>query len=148
MYSISIKSTQETDMWMKKYPDEFKKALLDGVKKSILYAEGEAKKSFGKPGKLKVQTGHLRRSIKSSLITRYNLLVASLHSDVVYAAIHENGGTIRAVNSPYLKFNIDGRWVSVKEVTIPARPYLEPAIIDNLDKMSELISDCIDIRMR
>jgi hypothetical protein len=37
----------------------------------------------------------------------------------VYAAIHEYGGTIRAVNAPYLVFQTpDGEWHSVKEVTI------------------------------
>lgn len=47
-------------------------------------------------------------------------------SNRVYAAIHQFGGTIKPVNGKHLKFRVGGNggWVSVKSVTIPARPYL------------------------
>lgn len=148
MLRFDFEETPETKKWRKEFPSEFKKALLEGVKKSMFFVEGKAKESFGKAGKLKVQTGHLRRSIKSSVKERHNMLVASLFSNVIYAAIHESGGVIRATNKPYLKFQIGNRWVSVKEVTIPARPYLEPAISENVDEMYKIIYDNIKERMR
>jgi phage gpG-like protein len=43
---------------------------------------------------------------------------------VLYAAIHQLGGTIAAKDAPYLKFKIGDRWASKKSVTIPARPFL------------------------
>jgi phage gpG-like protein len=45
-------------------------------------------------------------------------------TNVLYAAIHQYGGTIKAKNSPYLRFRVprrNGRWVRVKQVTIPQR---------------------------
>lgn len=46
-------------------------------------------------------------------------------SNVIYAAIHQFGGVIRAKNKPYLVFKVPGgRLRRVKQVTMPARPYL------------------------
>ncbi len=47
--------------------------------------------------------------------------------DIRYALIHELGGKIVPKKAPKLKFQIGGSWVTVDEVTIPARPYLRPA---------------------
>ncbi len=47
----------------------------------------------------------------------------------VYAAIHEFGGVILPTNSPYLVFEgKDGKLVFTKSVTMPARPYIRPAV--------------------
>ena len=46
-------------------------------------------------------------------------------SNLPYARIHQLGGTIRPKKGKFLKFRgLDGEDVFVKEVTIPARPYL------------------------
>lgn len=48
--------------------------------------------------------------------------------DVVYARIHELGGTIVPRNGEALRFRLpDGTFAVVAKVTIPARPYLRPA---------------------
>lgn len=49
-------------------------------------------------------------------------------TNLVYAAIHEYGGIIRAKNAPYLVFFYNGRWYRKKQVTIPQRTYLRPSI--------------------
>jgi phage gpG-like protein len=46
---------------------------------------------------------------------------------VDYAAIHQFGGTISAINAKYLKFMRGGKgtpWASKQSVTIPARPFM------------------------
>lgn len=48
-------------------------------------------------------------------------------TDVRYALIHELGGVIRPTKAPALMFRIDGQFVRVQQVRIPARPYLRPA---------------------
>lgn len=58
-------------------------------------------------------------------------------SNVIYAAIHQLGGTIRAKNAPNLRFKILGRWVSKPSVVIPARPFL------GIDREDELEIDAI-----
>lgn len=47
-------------------------------------------------------------------------------TNVVYAAIHQTGGTIRAKTSKGLRFRVGGNggWVTKQSVTIPARPFL------------------------
>lgn len=46
---------------------------------------------------------------------------------VIYALIHELGGTILPKKGTHLTFQIGGNWVRTKSVTIPKRPYLRPA---------------------
>lgn len=46
-------------------------------------------------------------------------------TNVIYAAIHQFGGTIRAKNAKGLRFSIPGvGFVNVQSVNIPARPFL------------------------
>lgn len=46
-------------------------------------------------------------------------------TSVIYAAIHQFGGVIRPKNKPYLTFKLpDGSFRRVKQVTIPARPFI------------------------
>lgn len=45
-------------------------------------------------------------------------------SNVVYAAVHQTGATIRPKTGKALRFQVAGRWATVAEVTIPARPIL------------------------
>ncbi|MGR3484065.1 MAG: phage virion morphogenesis protein [Paracoccaceae bacterium] len=45
-------------------------------------------------------------------------------SSLVYAAIHQFGGTIRPKNASRLVFTVGGRKVFAKKVTIPPRPYI------------------------
>jgi phage gpG-like protein len=43
-------------------------------------------------------------------------------TNVKYAPTHQFGATIVPKQKPSLKFMVNGHWVSVKKVTIPARP--------------------------
>lgn len=45
-------------------------------------------------------------------------------TNVLYAAIHQFGGTIKPVTQRALRFRVGDRWVMASEVTIPARPFL------------------------
>lgn len=81
--------------------------ILYGVQKAMEYAP--------------VKTGHLRRSIHPLKKSTHE---GTYGTAVVYAAIQEFGGTIKAQKTkvirpkskPYLQFKVDGRWVRVKEV--------------------------------
>jgi phage gpG-like protein len=122
----------------------FKSGILKGMKQSMLYAEGASKKRFGTQGNLQVRTGRLRNSIVGEAHQEDNdTYVGSIGTSVIYGPIHETGGVIRAKNGPYLKFRVDGHWVSKKEVTIPARPFLRPAITENISRIRDIIIDSI-----
>lgn len=81
--------------------------------------------------------GTLARSI--AVLPHEETLSAAIGPSVVYGAIHEFGGVIRAVNGPYLHFKTaDGAWHMVAQVTIPPRPYLGPALADTIPEIEHL----------
>lgn len=65
-------------------------------------------------------TGRLMNSITHSVGSDF----VEYGTNVAYAMPLHFGAEIRAVNAPYLKFKIAGRWANVKEVTLPARPFI------------------------
>tara|TARA_R100000951_G_scaffold113192_1_gene114736 strand:+ start:1065 stop:1517 length:453 start_codon:yes stop_codon:yes gene_type:complete len=76
------------------------------------------------------RSGALLRTLRVDVSARNNKVSAQLQAGgrgVNYARIHEMGGTIEG--KPWLVFQLpDGGWRKVRRVTIPRRPYLEPAI--------------------
>lgn len=62
----------------------------------------------------------------------------------VYARIQEFGGTIHAKPGGTLKFQIDGQWYQKKQVTLPARPYLGPAIEEHQGEIFEAMKEEIE----
>ena len=63
------------------------------------------------------------------VVTRCGVSATSVAAK--YAKIHEFGGTIVPRTKNYLRFRTyDGQWHAVKQVDIPARPYLRPAFVE------------------
>jgi len=124
-------------------PARVRSGFVSGVEESMKVAEKTVKTSFGTPGKPKVKSGKLRDSIKTAFETGAIFTGFTLSSDEVYASIQEMGGTIRAKSGKYLTFQIGGSWVRVPSVTIPARPYLNPAVMENLKKFKDIITDSV-----
>ncbi len=139
MIKIKLDIPPELQQRMKSVGKDFRKGLERGLREGMFLAEKAAKDSFNQPRHLRIKSGYLRRSIESDTDTAGKTLVGTLGSHVVYAAIHELGGIIRARAGGYLKFKIEGQWKTVKQVLIPDRPYLRPAIVDNLDKITDII---------
>lgn len=61
---------------------------------------------------------------------------ATVSNPMPYAAIHQFGGVIKPKNKPYLKFKSGGKWYSVKQVVMPARPFF-PVVNGRLTKAAE-----------
>lgn len=72
-------------------------------------------------GQILRDTGRLRNSINYQTVGIDTVFIGT---NLVYAATHQLGATIKAKNAPYLKFMIGGSFISKKQVTIPARPFL------------------------
>jgi phage gpG-like protein len=75
----------------------------------------------GTAATLKSREASLWRSIKVQNVTSREV---KFGSDRPYAAIHQFGGIIRAKNGGYLKFQVGGKWIYAKQVTMPPRPYM------------------------
>ena len=91
-----------------------------------------------RPVKVDVVTGALRRSVR---VDRGHLpRFVEVGSDLVYAPVHEFGATIRARGGGFLTFKLrDGSFRRVRSVTIPARPWLQPAIKDASPKFERIL---------
>lgn len=137
MLNMSVQITNTEDI--QELPEQFEKGLKRGMRKAMVFAEQEAKNSFGQAGHLNSRSGRLKNSIESSVRKTGIGYIGSLNSDVVYAAVHEYGAVIHAKNDKYMKFPIDGRWVTVEKVVIPPRPFMEPAISENVEEINEII---------
>lgn len=85
-------------------------------------------------------TGRLANSITHRTSADY----VEVGTDVFYAAMMHEGGTISATGGGYLKFKVGNRWANKKSVTIPARPFLgldsdgEQEIISIIDQFLEV----------
>ncbi len=72
------------------------------------------------PGILRGQSGSLAQIV-------YQLAgddEVEVGSNMVYAAIHQFGGTIKPKNGAALVFSMGGRTIHAKSVAVPARPFL------------------------
>jgi len=77
----------------------------------------------------------LRREGKSVLVGPFG---------VVYAKIHEFGGVIKSRPGKGLRFQINGEWIIRQSVTIPARPYMRPAVNENMSAINAAIGDALE----
>jgi HK97 gp10 family phage protein len=105
--------------------------LQDMLMATGLVFERAAKEKIKEKGL--IDTGRLRASVVTQALSHKTVVVGV--QNLVYAAIHEFGGVIKPKNGSYLRFKTkDGNWVTTKEVTMPARPYMRPAFYENVDE--------------
>lgn len=74
------------------------------------------------------KTGALAASIAYRDTSANETMVGSY--GVVYARIHELGGTIVPKYKKWLRFKTSDGWVMTKKVRMPKRPYLLPGIVN------------------
>ena len=115
-----------------------KDAVDEGAAVIVFNAQLNARDTFSDR-----QRGQLRNSIRSESKVVGNGAEAEIGPHVIYGRIQELGGTIRPIHGQFLKFQIDGEWKQAKQVTIPARPYLRPAVEDHIDQISEVMREAI-----
>ena len=114
---------------MRQAPLKVRAAAAQVVVQTALVAESEVRLNLS--GKaLNRRSGELLRSVRSELRgsgaqTVVRLIVGG--RGVPYAEVHEKGETIKAKNVPWLHFKGADGWAKVKQVVIPARPFLAPA---------------------
>lgn len=77
---------------------------------------------------LKVKTGRLRRSVHYEKDFSAGKAIAIVGTDVIYARIHEYGGTIVPKSAKALRFQIGNNWITCKSVNMPERSFLRSAL--------------------
>lgn len=119
-------------------------ALVSGTLKRFDAEQGPdgqkwqtSKRAAAQSGKTLTNNGHLKGSI-DKYVTSDKVMVGS---NLPYARIHQKGGTIKPRKGKYLKFKGQGgKDVFVKEVTIPARPYLGVSKED-MEEVRQTVAD-------
>lgn len=115
-----------------------------GLLKAAILLESHIKLNKLSGQVLHVRTGRLRASLAHRLVGRGDELQAVVGTRLVYARIHEYGGIIRAKRAPYLVFPITRlgatSWVRVKQVTMPKRSYLRPALVEKRREIIEAVA--------
>jgi phage virion morphogenesis protein len=88
------------------------------------------------------------RRLVGSLTHEANASGVAVGTNVIYAAIHQVGGVIKAKTSKGLRFRAGGNggWVTKQSVTIPARPFLG---LDDEDEamISDIAGDYLEQAM-
>jgi len=121
MLDIQIRTTKETKEMLREFPDETRDALFAAMNDKVApFLERTVKKSFGRSGYPGVRSGHLRRSIYNKAIERATTVIGIVGTEVIYGRFLEDGTR-----------------------KMKARPFLRPAVEDNLVKISRVISDHI-----
>lgn len=85
------------------------------------------------------QRGQLRNSIRVESKMTGTGAEAEIGPHVIYGRIQEYGGTIEPVRKQALHWASDGVEHFAKRVTLPARPYLTPAVENHIDQISDVM---------
>ena len=140
-------------------PEELQNHLLQGLEDGMLLVERTSKTRYLSgpyPFRLSVDTGNLRKRLMT-MATRSNVPGEFARGRIgvqgaFYAKVHEQTGEpgtdfiINAKSSKGMSFfwKRMGFWIyHAHQVRIPARPFLKPAIIDNLEKITGLLNAMI-----
>lgn len=159
MYSIRVEGdTRKMLQKIRSFSEIDKKrinaALAEGVRESTLERFKQSRDPSGKKwktsiraanegGKTLIQSSQLRNSIKSAS----DATGFAVGTNAKHAATHQfgvNGRTIRARRKKALRFMVDGKWVSKKQVriSIPARPFLGLSD-DDIQEIKATVEDFI-----
>lgn len=128
---IDIELSLENEEQLKKAFDRFSKDIPQINRRILGFISEEvistSQKDYLRGQALNRQSGTLANSLTYRLLNDWT---AQVGTNVAYAAIHEYGGIIRPKSEDYLHFQVNGNWVKTKEVHMPERPYLRPALDD------------------
>ena len=106
-----------------KIPSDLERPIMFALKKGMFRTERTSKRNYlsgARPEKLGVVTGRLRNSIKTRVFKRYNKFVGEIGTNVIYGRTHEEGLG-----------------------SMPKRPFLQPALADNIDNITKTIETAI-----
>jgi len=152
---IELNLSSKAKKLLRKMPDLVVPALFKGMKQAMLLAERTAKSPYLSGKALRRRTGRLRGSISHDVKIQGDKVVGRISTDVVYGRIHELGfkGQMkvrrhaRNIRQAFGR-RIEPRTISVRahtrQVDLPARPFLRPALEDNMSDITRILSNRIE----
>lgn len=136
---LKVTGNKELSSRLQRINGQLIAALRVGIHKALIELEGEVKtKLSGKV--LNVQTGTLRRSIGRKISQFGNQITGFIGTNLKYGRIHEFGGEIKIKKAKWLRFKTrDGKWHSVKKVTMPERSYLRSTLREKESQVLDIV---------
>lgn len=129
---------------------EVSKELRKGMKEALTEVQEQAVKD----SQYTSRSGNLDRNIQdpnnlevSPSGTKGKITVHNT-TNVPYAYIQHEGGTITAKNSKYLHFNVEGKWVKTKQVTLKPKKYLTRAMKTMRKKVIEILNESVNTAIK
>lgn len=117
--------------------------LVTNTKRRFENEESPEGEKWKKSQRAMLQNGKTltnKAKLKNSIAYEVSDKTVQVGTNKEYARIHQFGGEIKAKKEKYLKFkNPDGTWSLVKEVTMPARPFIGISD-DDIDYTKHLIA--------
>jgi len=170
---LVVMGAREAAEWARRADGNLQAGVVDGLTRGALLVEAAAKKLVyaGHDEHLERKTGHLRQSLTHRVDGPG--LYAEVGTNVKYAAIHEFGGVVKPKGHPFLSIPIGTRKGSptqykdlhfvrtlegkaylidsrgkaqyrlARQVTIRARPYLQPALEQSEEKVADAMTAAV-----
>jgi len=114
---------------------EEERTIRLSMQKSLRLVQNSAKLHLTGGNPLNVRSGRLRRSVQTDIRGSGRQMEGRVGTNIIYGPVHEYGATIQAKGG-YMVFQHKGHWFHVKRVTIPKRPWLEPAFTSNTERIN------------
>jgi phage gpG-like protein len=143
--TVKVEGADEAREGMKRMADAMPGSIYAAVVESCALVQKQAQTVHLAGATLNYRTHRLQQSVKMDVRTDGKKVVGRVGSAVVYAAIHEFGGVIVPKNAKFLCFQIEGRWIRTKKVTMPAREWLLKSVTDVQDKIEEIFGRKVEI---
>jgi phage gpG-like protein len=137
--TVDEKSKTATIQFLQKIlPEEINRILYDSLDYFMRLLANTVKLKLSGPV-LKVQTGRLRSSILTQLIPEPPKLIGEIGTNVVYAPIHEFGGTV--IRGSHIRISSKGKSfiVTAHTATYPERSYLRSSLNEEFPKLAQII---------
>lgn len=155
MIEIELDMSDESKALLKKMPELTVPALFKGMKRAMLLVESTAKTPYLTGKALNVQTGHLRRSVATKVEIRGNKVTGRIGTNLSYGRFWELGydGPMKVKAHARTIRQAFGRPIAPKKVHVKAhtrqvsvspRPFLRPAVEDNVDKIRKILARHIE----
>ena len=153
MYSVEVKGVEQVIKNLQAAEVEMKKAKVYKMRDAINYTKNYIKNNKLSGQVLQKRTGKLKKSIGNKINTSGQDVIGRVFPRVganfpPYGYVHETGGIIKPKKKEYLHFVIGGNWVKVKQVKIPARPYMQPTTEEIKWKIQEILGEVAGIVVR
>lgn len=150
-----LKLSESARQMLRKMPGQVIPALFKGVQQFMLLVEGRVKGHYLSGGALNRVTGRLRNSVTSEAKIDGNKVVGKIGTNVVYGRLWELGykgpmqvmAHARTIRQAFGK-PIDPVTIRVsahtRNVDIKARPFMRPALDDEMDTGLRIITNRIE----